>query len=624
MKDEIDAFLDGVPINPELMASLPEYTYDDYMIGVEPYKLVFQYSGNDFTHRRMIDRMSKHAKKVDVNNFGALYKEYVKSVSVKTARPVGNISDFSGQKLSLATGKWVADDYRIVTYTNTGELVACTHPIMPIERIVNVDTGLEKINLAFKRGNKWRRDLIIDKSILASPQKILDLASSGISVTSENAKLLIAYLQEVETLNYEEIPEKKASSRLGWIDGYGFAPYEEGLIFDGDANFKNMFKAIAERGKRDEWLKIALEMRRKDVVCRIVLAASLASVLVKPCDTLSFFVHLWTGQAGTGKTVVAMFASSVWGNPEMGQYTQSFNATAVAMERMAEFYNSMPIVMDEMQLATDDKRNRFSPYKLAQGSGKGRGTKVGGIERTPTWKLCILTTGETPLTNFSDGAGAFARIIDIELDRKIISAEDGNRIVRVINHNYGFIGKEFVRIVQEIGDDKLQALYQEKVIQVMKDESIQDKQGMAAAILLLADEIATDRLFSDDMQLNISEIKPYLMDMADVSIEDRAYDYVCEWIASNDNRLRPSDYGAQYGFVSNGYAYIISSKFAEILKDAGFNARSVLSGLRKKGLIQTSKDGNKTRNDVRKTVGNNQVRCIAIKLQCELQSIYDR
>lgn len=33
---------------------------------------------------------------------------------------------------------------------------------------------------------------------------------------------------------------------------------------------------------------------------------------------------------------------------------------------------------------------------------------------TPTWHNCILTTGESPLTGQSAGAGAVNRVIDIE------------------------------------------------------------------------------------------------------------------------------------------------------------------------------------------------------------------
>lgn len=49
------------------------------------------------------------------------------------------------------------------------------------------------------------------------------------------------------------------------------------------------------------------------------------------------FVHLWGVESGTGKTVALMLAASVWGNPAIGQYVQTFNATQVGHEKQRHF-----------------------------------------------------------------------------------------------------------------------------------------------------------------------------------------------------------------------------------------------------------------------------------------------
>ena len=56
------------------------------------------------------------------------------------------LTDFKGQKLELETGPWEATDFGVAD----GDLVACSHPIMPVERLVNIDTGVEKLRLAFR------------------------------------------------------------------------------------------------------------------------------------------------------------------------------------------------------------------------------------------------------------------------------------------------------------------------------------------------------------------------------------------------------------------------------------------------------------------------------------------
>lgn len=117
----------------------------------------------------------------------------------------------------------------------------------------------------------------------------------------------------------------------------------------------------------------------------------------------------------------------------MGEYIQTFNSTVVGHERTAAFLNSLPFLIDELQLSKDSHgRSRFDVYQLAQGVGRSRGTKTGGIERTPTWRNTILTTGESPIVGGSAGAGAVNRVIDIECTSNNVVIADGMAVSAVI------------------------------------------------------------------------------------------------------------------------------------------------------------------------------------------------
>ena len=205
----------------------------------------------------------------------------------------------------------------------------------------------------------------------------------------------------MEQLNYEQIPEVSSVGRLGWIDDYGFSPYVEDLVFDGEEEYRTRFESIQEHGRRDVWLDIVKAVRSGktpgNVIARIVLAASFASVLVKPCNCLPFFVHLWGGTE-TGKTVGLLLAASVWADPEVGKYIQTFNATEVGKELGAAFCNSIPLIIDELQLIKDNRKDFDRMiYQLSEGVGRARGRKQGGLQKTPTWRNCIITTGEFPI-----------------------------------------------------------------------------------------------------------------------------------------------------------------------------------------------------------------------------------
>ena len=398
-------------LEPEII--IPNFTKDDYLKTTKPYEWLYEFEDNPLKFNQLSALLKEKASGVGVKNFGTLLKSYTQLVKAQRGIFDENVTNFTDQPFELNCGKWVADDFGISGNDRNGLLVkACSHPIMPVGRLVNIDTGIEKLKLIFSKGKMWR-ELVVEKNILANKTKIVELANYGIGVNSENAKYLVSYLSEAEELNYDKIEEINAVSRLGWIDDYGFSPYVENLKFDGDLSYKHFFNAVSENGKYENWLSLAKEVRKNSIYARIMLAASFASVIVKVCGALPFFVHLWGGTE-TGKTVGLMLAASVWANPKMGAYIHTFNGTKVAQELAASFVNSMPLIIDELQIIKDKKDFDEIIYMLSEGVGKSRGKQSGGLQNVGTWQNCIITTGEMPITSNKSGAGAINRIIEID------------------------------------------------------------------------------------------------------------------------------------------------------------------------------------------------------------------
>jgi len=599
---------------------IPEFKAEDFLLSSTPYEWLYKYKKDAFEHERMLTLMCSYAKSVGVSNFKKLYAQYTTSLKQAIADVyVNNATDFSGQPLELDAGDWQCDDYGVSIKTGFGDEQACCHPIMPIERLANIDTGEEKIVLAYSKGKKWRT-VVVSKDIIANANKITQLAARGIAVTSENARLLVRYLSEIENLNYDRIPEHSSVTRLGYINGDGFAPYVDGLVFDGDLAFKNIYRSVTAAGDFDSWLNIAQECRQNSIAAKIILAASFASVLVQPLNALPFFVHLWGVDSGTGKTVGLMLAASVWGNPERGQYVQTFNATEVGHERLAAFLNSLPICIDELQLAKDKRGNtRFNVYALAQGVGRTRGNKSGGLDITPTWGNCILTTGESPLATYSDGARALNRVLEVECKADFKVIEDGPKVASTLKKNYGFAGKMFVAALADNPRiDLLQAKYN-KLFAELQNKNATEKQAMAAALIILADELATAMFFNDN-PLTIDELSTFLKTNETVSLGRRGYELICDWISQNVNRFNASEdnNGELFGIIEQDaagidWAYINAKKFREAVENEGISSQSLLSWLKEKRLIKTY-DG---RHTVLRRIKNVVTRCISLQIPCE-------
>ena len=396
-----------------------KYTAEEFRTP-EPYQYLCEhFSGSESILQFATLEMAENAKEVGFSGFKDTLKIYLKEYRASVHRgEVINYTAFTKQPIELNCGTWECWDNGIFRTDRNGiRECACAHPIMPIERLRSIDTGEVKIRLAYSRGGrnaKWTTT-VVDKATISTARNITALSSQGISVTSSTASALVDYLNDIENLNYDVIPESKSIGRLGYIEGEGFSPFVDDLVFDGDASFRNLYNTVQSRGSVSAWHDIALECRSMSVTARILLAASFASPLLSVVGSLPFFVHLWGVDSGTGKTVALMLAASVWGNPAVGSYVQTFNGTQVGQERTAAFLNHLPMCLDELQLTKDGKgRSNFDVYQLAQGVGRSRGKRSGGVEMTPTWNCCFLTTGESPLTTVSSGAGAVNRVIDLE------------------------------------------------------------------------------------------------------------------------------------------------------------------------------------------------------------------
>lgn len=591
------------------------YTLDDYTATETPYKDVF-FQPSQFLRNQRLEVLALEAKEVGFSCFKKQFKlfcENMRKLNVGDEySTISNPTNFPQQPLELDAGEWLCSYDGVQREVRERVEIACRHPIMPVERLVNIDTGEEKLKVAYYKGKYWR-EIIVGKKELFDASKIIQLAAVGVSVTSKTAKSLSEYMCDIEAINYDILPEYESVSRLGYIgNGEQFSPYVDGVIFDGDANYSTIYNAITEHGNYEKWLETAIRCRNDSITAQIMLAASFASVLIGKIGALCFFVHLWGVESGTGKTVALMLAASVWGNPEIGKYPQTFNATQVGHEKTAAFLNNVPLCIDELQLSKDSHgRSKFDVYQLSQGVGRTRGNKGGGVDKTPTWSLCVITTGESPIVSDSSGSGAVNRVIDIECRASDAVIRDGIGTSRIVKQNYGFAGKKFVESLTEPVLTEVQQKY-ELYFKELSSGATTEKQAMAAATLLTADEFADRFIFKTGKHISVTQIEDFLKTKSSVSAGERGYSYMCDWVAMNTNRFKSEENnsGECYGVIDGEWAYINNSVFRKAVKDAGFDDRALLSWLKTNGLIQT-RGRNMTRG---KRINNVNTECVVMKL----------
>ena len=593
------------------LIEIPEFTAEQYYNTSEPYAFLYNFREDKFLLKQLTQQMKARAGAVGVKCFVALFDAYCEMQTKQQGIVYENSTQFDGQEVELFSGEYICNEFGVYVVDKYGyEQTICRHPIMPVQRLVNIDSGEERLKIAYKKGRAWR-SLIAEKSALASSNSILQLAANGVLVNSENAKALSTYLFEIENLNYEEIPEQKSVSRLGWVGEHGFSPYVDELVFDGENNFKHIFNSVKSNGDRQKWVDVMLKLRAEKSPGRIFLAAAFASVILYPCGLLPFFVHAWGGTE-VGKTVGLMIATSVWACPKMGEYITTFNSTLVGQEMTATFLNSLPMCVDELQIQSSAGVKDFDKiiYQLTEGVGKTRGAKTGGLQKINTWRNCIITNGEQPIINANSGGGAVNRIIEFECDQKIYSDLVG--ICAVITQNYGFAGQELVEYLQTEGDfDRVNSLQKEYYRELLKSDST-DKQAASASAILAADHIVTELIFKDGNNLTVQDMAKIMTKKADVNVHTRAYDYILELVARNPNKFVANEYGNYqgevWGKIEADNMYIIKSVFDREMSLQGFNSTAFLAWAKRSGYLIASKE----RRTITSRVAGTPTNCVCI------------
>lgn len=597
----------------ELLASLDK---EDFLLD-EPYARIFEFQ-DQFDKAKYLERLRFKAKSLGAQEtFKNMLRIHQAKYINLTKDGIYNTVNFTDCPITaLRCGAWEADD-KGVRKENLG--TACTHPIVPVERLYNLDTETEKLKLAFFKDRRWQY-VTVDRAVCADKSSIVkSLANRGVEVTSKNAGALVEYISDVVTLNPQDIPRRDSVNRMGWITPKTFMPYDENIQYDGDQSFSGLYESITQKGDFDEWVDYCTKLRSESIYLRLQMAASFASPLLEKIQALPFIFHLWGG-TGTGKTVGLMVAMSIWGNPRLGKLVRTMDMTANNMALIASFLNSLPFAGDELQII---KRRWGSNYDdivmfLCEGVDRGRNTSRSTAERLKTWNNAFLFTGEEPITKTNSGGGVKNRVIEAYVEDKVVS--DGNAAVSFVTEHYGTAGSEFIRYIQKADIRALRKRYSEIFKTLLYTYDATEKQAMSLAVMLLADEIAREVIFITEEPIPTDSLGKFLVSEKEVDITERAYDFIVDLVSRNLNRFRDDENnrGEIWGKIENGVVIINRGVLQEQLDKGGFDMTAALKKLDAKGCLIRNSRGKFTHQT---SLFGQKANCVKIILDTETQKI---
>lgn len=366
----------------------------------------------------------------------------------------------------IPTG-WKASDAGVLRY---GEDESCRFnaPILVTQRLLDAKGGSHFVELTWWRAGRWHRR-IVPREMLASARSIVELARYDVPVNSNNAADLIDYLDAFEARNLSVIPQAVVSDQMGWVgengvdgflvghrlhnqyqpSGMNIEGVRQPVEFQGaDQGNEQLADSLHPHGSFEAWLGLVASVRNYPRVLLGIYSSFVAPLLM--VLKLRGFVLSYAGPTSGGKTTTLVCAAATWGCPdpqEPGSLMMTWDATRVGREQSIYTLNGIPLIVDDTKQARSPEDVSQAVYDITGGRGRARGSQH-GLAVTGTWRSMMITSGEQPLSSFTQDGGTRARIIEIwnspfgqtsaEMARHVTALRDG-----FIQH-YGQGGPRFV------------------------------------------------------------------------------------------------------------------------------------------------------------------------------------
>lgn len=527
--------------------------------------------------------------------------QYVEDTPLNLALPAGFIYGSDGIQEIRKAGEGY-------TYN-----LAAGTPTIISERIFNMDTKTEKVQLSFKYFDRWV-DVIRKRSEVFSARNIVNLTDFGLNTSSESAKYLVKYLQALEAANPQGIPLTYAVSKIGWREHSltdfiipGQMKYHIDMEDEGEVS-----EAFEMRGSFDEWKKIAVEIRRQPFA-RFILAAAFAAPLLKIFKNRNFMIYFW-GTSGGGKTASQAFSLTVWGSPN--RLMKSFYGTQNGIEKALAFSNDFPMVINEKQVMNGrDKQDLFEQivYMLEGGRGKLRASKT-GLQKTTTWRSIGMASGEEPLSKENSIQGVKTRLLELNVYPVIDRDDFAKSLYALSEEHHGYAGPAFIeRLIKEAENNFTEIHTARDALVAVLKNSFPEHFSIHidnVALVAIADYLYSMWFFNVPQKQAEQEsyslactIMKELPTQKQISDVERGWDFVQNWLAANDGRfdkpMAECKVTPSYGFKDDDGTCVYPEYLSNALKDAGFSPDKLVREFANQNRIATVREGNSIRTRVR-------------------------
>lgn len=165
-----------------------------------------------------------------------------------------------------------------------------------------------------------------------------------------------------------------------------------------------------------------------------------------------------SGISSTGKSTITEIAGSLYASPTMSKgLVRSFNATKNALLAQCEGKYGLPILLDDINANRTEHDKIDLIYQLALNDPRSRCGRSGYMQDThESWSGIVMITSENPMFDTENVTqGIYARCMIVADVVWTQDASHSERIKQGVRENYGFVGLEFAKYIEGIGEENI-------------------------------------------------------------------------------------------------------------------------------------------------------------------------
>ena len=290
------------------------------------------------------------------------------------------------------------------------------------------------------------------------------LADMGLIIsTDKNAKNRI--LEFLATVPVDKLAKKV--SQVGWYKNqyitssqiFGESLKDEMVIYEFSDPLSSQF---CTQGTLEEWQENVSKLSEPHVYLVLAICAGFAGQILELLSHKGGGIH-FKGVSSKGKSTALNIASSIWGHPD--KYYRTWRNTSNALEKTASSHNDGLLVLDEIGEVPSKDLGSIT-YMLVNGMGKTRMNSEAELKETSQWRLVLISSGETTVSEIMQEAGQKSklgqeiRLINIDIDEspfgifsKVNFSKDAASQANLLNSNvklfHGVAGLEWLNYLTQ-------------------------------------------------------------------------------------------------------------------------------------------------------------------------------